>query len=80
MLNFYSYYLTYNYKSQNDLNVSKLEVNDLSSQDINFFFIDNRNFSWIGTNQGLNKNDGSINEVFRSNPFDSTTLINNNSY
>ena len=65
-------------KSQNDLNVIKLEVNDLSSQDINFFFIDNRNFSWIGTDQGLNKNDGSINEVFRSNPFDSTTLINNN--
>ena len=67
-------------KSQNDLIISKLEIDGLSSQDINFFFIDNRNFSWIGTDQGLNKNDGTLNQIFRSNPFDSTTLINNNVY
>ena len=67
-------------KSQNNLSISKLEIDGLSSQDINFFFIDNRNFSWIGTDQGLNKNDGTSNQIFRSNPFDSTTLINNNVY
>ena len=64
-------------KSQNNLSISKLEIDGLSSQDINFFFIDNRNFSWIGTDQGLNKNDGTLNQIFRSNPFDSTTLSNN---
>ena len=30
-------------KSQNNLSISKLEIDGLSSQDINFFFIDNRN-------------------------------------
>jgi len=67
-------------KSQSDLSISKLQIEGLSSQEINFYFIDNRNFSWIGTSQGLNKNDGILNQIFRSNPFDSTTLINNNIY
>ena len=38
-------------ESQNNLSISKLEIDGLSSQDINFFFIDNRNFSWIVTDQ-----------------------------
>ena len=70
-------FISNNLFAQTELVINKLETSNLSSQNINFFYIDNKNFSWIGTNQGLNRSDGTINNTFKSNPFDSTTINNN---
>ena len=64
--------------SQSNILIKKQEVNNLSSEKVNSIFVDNKTFSWISTAEGLNRFDGKNNTVFRSNPFDSTTLINNN--
>ena len=64
--------------SQSNILIKNQEVNNLSSEKVNSIFVDNKTFSWISTPEGLNRFDGNNNTVFRSNPFDSTTLINNN--
>tara|TARA_B100002052_G_scaffold39979_1_gene32119 strand:+ start:2390 stop:5704 length:3315 start_codon:yes stop_codon:yes gene_type:complete len=64
--------------SQSNILIKKQEIDNLSSEKVNSIFIDNKTFSWISTPEGLNRFDGKNNNVFRSNPFDSTTLINNN--
>ena len=56
----------------------KLEIPNISSDKTNSIFIDNKNFSWISTSEGLNRFDGTNNIVYRSNPFDSSTVIDNN--
>ncbi len=69
--------ITYNALSQSNFNIEKFEITDLSSEKINSVFLDNKNFFWISTPEGLNRFDGNTNTIFKSNPFDSTTLSNN---
>ena len=64
--------------SQNNIEINRVEISDLSSQNINNLNLDNRNFNWISTNDGLNRYDGKINTIFKSNPFDEKTISNNN--
>ena len=64
--------------SQNNIEINRVEISDLSSQKINNLNLDYRNFNWISTNDGLNRYDGKINTIFKSNPFDEKTISNNN--
>ena len=64
--------------SQSNIEINKVEISDLSSEKINNLNLDNRNFNWISTNDGLNRYDGKINTIFKSNPFDEKTISNNN--
>ena len=42
--------MTYKSYSQNGLVFRKLEVPDISSENVNSIFIDNKGFNWISTN------------------------------
>ena len=64
--------------AQKKFSYQKLEIPNISSDKTNSIFIDSKNFSWISTPEGLNKFDGTNNVVYRSNPFDSSTIIDNN--
>ena len=63
--------------SQSNYLINKFEVENITSNNINSIYLDNNNFFWISTPDGLNRFDGEINSIFKSNPFDSTTLSNN---
>ena len=52
--------------SQSNIEINKVEISDLSSQKINNLNLDNRNFNWISTNDGLNRYDGKINTIFKT--------------
>ena len=64
--------------TQSNIIIKKQEIDNLSSEKVNSIFVDNKTFSWISTPEGLNRFDGNNNTIFRSNPFDSTTIIDNN--
>ena len=64
--------------SQSNIVIKKQDIDNLSTEKVNSIFVDNKTFSWISTPEGLNRFDGKNNTVFRSNPFDSTTIIDNN--
>ena len=64
-------FITY---SQSNIEINRVEITDLSSEKIKNLNLDNRNFNWISTNDGLNRYDGKINTVFKSNPFDLASL------
>ena len=63
--------------SQSNFLVNNFDVENISSENVNSIFLDKNNFFWISTPEGLNRYDGDINSIFKSNPFDSTTLSNN---
>ena len=44
--------------SQNNLNISTVDISDLSTEDVNSIFIDKKGFNWISTDEGLNRYDG----------------------
>ena len=54
-----------------------LNIEGLSSNNVNTIFYDKNGLLWVGTDQGLNRYDGLENKVFRSNPFISTALNGN---
>ena len=58
-------------------NVQSLDVEGISSIHIQDIFIDQNGVYWMGTDQGLNRFDGLGNDVFRSNPFNSSALSGN---
>ena len=64
-------------RSQSNFLINKFDVENISSENINSILLDKNNFFWVSTPEGLNRYDGSINSIFKSNPFDSTTLSNN---
>ena len=64
--------------TQSYIIIKKQEIDNLSSEKVNSIFVDNKTFSWISTPEGLNRFDGNDNTIFRSNPFDSTTINDNN--
>jgi signal transduction histidine kinase/ligand-binding sensor domain-containing protein len=56
---------------------SRIDANNgLSHNRIKTFFKDSRGFMWFGTVSGLNRYDGYTLRVFRNDPRDSTTIIN----
>ena len=57
--------------------LKKLNIEGLSSDNINTIYSDVNGLLWIGTDQGLNRYDGLENKVFRSNPFNTTSLSGN---
>ena len=60
---------------------SHLDVNQgLSNSQVKTFLKDSRGFVWIGTISGLNRFDGSTLKIFRNDPRDTTTLIDNDIY
>ena len=63
--------------SQSNFLLNKFEVENISSENVKSIFLDNNNFFWISTSDGINRYDGSLNSIYKSNPFDSTTLSNN---
>lgn len=50
----------------------------LSQTRVNNCFTDSYGFLWVGTNDGLNRYDGYKFKVFRSQPYDTTSLSNDN--
>jgi signal transduction histidine kinase/ligand-binding sensor domain-containing protein/DNA-binding response OmpR family regulator len=60
---------------------SHLDVNQgLSNSQVKTFLKDSRGFLWIGTISGLNRFDGSTLKIFRNDPRDTTTLLDNDIY
>ena len=57
--------------------LKKLNIDGLSSNNINTIYSDANGLLWIGTDQGLNRYDGLENKVFRSNPFNIKSLSGN---
>ncbi len=57
--------------------LKKLNIEGLSSDNINTIYPDVNGLLWIGTDQGLNRYDGLENKVFRSNPFNTSSLNGN---
>lgn len=49
----------------------------LSSNQVNSIYKDHKGFLWIGTRSGLNRYDGYNLKVYKNNPSDSTSLIDN---
>ncbi|MEP7265451.1 MAG: two-component regulator propeller domain-containing protein, partial [Bacteroidota bacterium] len=63
---------------QNEFIFNHTGVKDgLSNGIVNSFCRDKENFLWIGTYDGLNRYDGTSFQIYKSNPHDSTTLLNN---
>ena len=64
-----------------DLSFKNISVkNGLSENYCNVVSRDGLGFVWIGTDEGLNRYDGYIPVIYRSNPFDSTALSGNRIY
>ena len=64
-----------------DLSFKNLSVkNGLSENYCNVVSRDGSGFVWIGTDEGLNRYDGYLPVIYRSNPFDSTALSGNRIY
>jgi ligand-binding sensor domain-containing protein/two-component sensor histidine kinase len=51
--------------------------NGLSNNNVNCILQDKRGFTWIGTNDGLNRYDGNYFVIFRNRPGDSTSISGN---
>ncbi|MBI3192978.1 MAG: hypothetical protein HYZ34_00765, partial [Ignavibacteriae bacterium] len=61
-----------------DLKFDRLSINDGLSENVVYCILqDRKGFMWFGTHDGLNRYDGYTFKVFRSDPFDSTSLCNN---
>ena len=64
-----------------DLSFENISVkNGLSENYCNVVSRDGSGFVWIGTDEGLNRYDGYLPVIYRSNPFDSTALSGNRIY
>ncbi len=62
----------------NEYTVQHLDIKDgLSHNSVTSLHKDKRGFLWVGTYDGINRYNGYEFEVFRNQPKDSTTLINN---
>jgi ligand-binding sensor domain-containing protein/signal transduction histidine kinase len=60
------------------LHFDKISVqNGLSNNKVNCILQDNRGFMWLGTNDGLNRFDGSNFTIFRNKPGDSSSISGN---
>ena len=67
-----------NTRAQNHIIFHHLAVEDgLSQSSVTCILQDKKGFMWFGTQDGLNKYDGYNIKIFKNNPTDSTTLINN---
>lgn len=67
-----------NIQAQNNIIFNHLTVDDgLSQSSVTCILQDQQGFMWFGTQDGLNRFDGYNVKVFKNNPTDSTTLINN---
>lgn len=61
-----------------NLHLSPIDVNNgLSQNSAHTFLQDSVGFMWIGTADGLNRYDGNKIEIYRNNPYDSSTISNN---
>jgi ligand-binding sensor domain-containing protein/serine phosphatase RsbU (regulator of sigma subunit) len=67
-----------NIRAQNRINFKHLTVEDgLSQSSVTCILQDKKGFMWFGTQDGLNRYDGYNIKVFKNNPTDFTSLINN---
>jgi len=57
--------------------IRKINIEGLSSNNINSMYYGENGILWLATDQGLNKYDGVNNAVYRSNPFITTALNGN---
>ena len=57
--------------------IRKINIEGLSSDNINSIYYGENGILWLATDQGLNKYDGVNNSVYRSNPFITTALNGN---
>ena len=65
-------------QAQNHIAFNHLTVEDgLSQSSVTCIFQDAKGFMWFGTQDGLNRYDGYNFKVFKNDPEDSTSLINN---
>ncbi len=70
--------LIYNIYAQNHIAFKSLTVQDgLSLSNVTCIFQDSRGFVWFGTQDGLNRYDGYNFKIFKNDPKDTTSLINN---
>ena len=66
------------FADKNNLRFEHISISQGLSQSSIYCQLQDRNgFIWIGTLDGLNKYDGNIFTVYRNNPDDSTSIINN---
>ena len=72
------FFLLYNTYAQNHIAFKNLTVeNGLSLSNVTCIFQDSKGFMWFGTQDGLNRYDGYNFKIFKNDPEDSTSLINN---
>lgn len=75
---FYISISVYNTQAQNHINFHHITVDDgLSQSSVTCMLQDKKGFMWFGTQDGLNRYDGYNIKVFKNNPTDSASLINN---
>ncbi len=65
-------------KAQNHIAFNHLTVEEgLSQSSVTCIFQDSKGFMWFGTQDGLNRYDGYNLRIFKNDPADTTSLINN---
>ncbi len=78
LLILYLFLLYFNARAQNHIYFHHITVVDgLSQSSVTCIAQDDKGFMWFGTQDGLNRYDGYNIKVFKNNPIDSTSLINN---
>ncbi|HKB86355.1 MAG TPA: two-component regulator propeller domain-containing protein [Ignavibacteriaceae bacterium] len=71
-------FFIYTAQAQNHIAFNHLTVEEgLSQSAVNCIFQDEKGFMWFGTQDGLNRYDGYNIKIFKNDPDDSTSLINN---
>lgn len=71
-------FITTDTRAQNHIEFNHLTVEDgLSQSSVTCIFQDDRGFMWFGTQDGLNRYDGYNFKVFKNDPADSASLLNN---
>ncbi len=71
-------FFVYTAEAQNHIAFNHLTVEEgLSQSAVNCIFQDEKGFMWFGTQDGLNRYDGYNIKIFKNDPDDTTSLINN---
>ncbi len=81
IMSFIFFFLTFTLAENNNIKIEHITVEDGLSNNFCYCTIqDKEGFIWFGTEDGLNRWDGSVFKVFKNNPDDSSTISNSKIY